>query len=65
MRTMCGVKLVDRNKIKKMMEMLSVKKTSDKMAKANGVRWYEHVVRRGDNNILMREMMFEVDRQRK
>ena len=36
------------------MEMLGLKKTLDRMAKANGVRWYGHVIIRDDN------MMMEV-----
>ena len=39
-RSMCGVKLVDRKNAEELMEMLDLKKTLDRMAKANGVRWY-------------------------
>ena len=39
-RSMCRVKLVDRKKIKELMEMLGLKETLDRIAKANGVRWY-------------------------
>ena len=35
------------------------------MAKANGVRWYGHVIRRDDENILKKEMMLEVNGQPK
>ena len=45
--------------------MLGLKKTLDRMAKANGVRWYGHVIRREDDNILKKAMMMEVNRQRK
>ena len=51
-RSMCGVKLLDRNKMEELMKMLDLKKTLDRMAKANGVRWYGHVIRRDDDNIL-------------
>ena len=37
-RSMCGVKLVDRKKMEDLMEMLSLKEMLDRMAKANGVR---------------------------
>ena len=37
-RSMCGVKLVDRKNMEDLMEMLGLKETLDKMAKANGVR---------------------------
>ena len=35
------------------------------MAKANGVRWYEHVIRRSDDNILKKAMVMEVNGKRK
>ena len=45
MRSMCGVKLVDRKNMEELMEMLDLKETFDRMAKANGVRCYGHVIR--------------------
>ena len=62
---MCGVKLVDRKKMEKLMEMLGLKKTLDRMAKAKGVRWYGHVMRRNDDIILKKAMMMEVNEERK
>ena len=44
-RSMCGVKLVDRENNEELMEMLVLEETLDKIAKANGVLWYGHVVR--------------------
>ena len=35
------------------------------MAKASGVRWYGHVIRRDDDNILKKAMMMEVNGKRK
>ena len=35
------------------------------MAKANGVRWYGHVITREDDNILKKAMMMKVNGQRK
>ena len=64
-RSVCGVKLVDRMNTEELMEMLGLKKTLDRMAKANGVRWYGHVIRREDDNILKKAMMMEVLGQRK
>ena len=63
-RSMCGVKLVNR-KMEDLMEMLGLKETLDRMAKANGVRWYGHVIRRDDDNILKKSMMLEVNGKRK
>ena len=42
-----------------------MKKTLDRMAKANGVRWNGHVIGREDDNILKKAMMMEVNGQRK
>ena len=64
-RSMCGVKLVDRKNTEELMKMLGLKETLDKMAKANGVRWYGHVVRRDDESTLKKAMMFEVNGPRK
>ena len=58
-------KLVDRKNMEELMEMLDLKETLDKMAKANGVRWYGRVIRRDYNNILKKAMMLEVNGQRK
>ena len=60
-RSMSGVKLVDRKKMEELMEMSGLKETLDKMAKANGVRWYGHVIGRDDDNILKKAMMLEVN----
>ena len=35
-----------------LMEMLGLKETVVQMAKANGVRWYGHVLRRDDGHVL-------------
>ena len=65
-RSMCGVKLVDRKNTEELMKMLGLKETLDKMTKANGVRWYGHVVvRRDDESILKKAMMFVVNGPRK
>ena len=64
-RSMCGVKLVDRKNTEDLMKMLGLKETLDKMAQANGVRWYGHVVRRNGESILKKAMMLQVNGQRK
>ena len=35
------------------------------MAKANGVKWYRHVLRRDDGHVLRKELEFEVKGKRK
>ena len=47
------------------MEMLGWKETMVQMAKANGVRWYGHVLRRDDGHILRKALEFEVKGKRK
>ena len=64
-RSMCGVKLVDRKNMEDLMEMLGLKETLDRMAQVNGVKWYGQVIRRYDDNILIKAMMLEVNGQRK
>ena len=39
-RSMCEVKLVDGKNTEHLMKLLGLKETLDKMAQANGVRWY-------------------------
>ena len=64
-RSMCGVKLVNRKKMEELMETLGLKETLNRMAKANGVRWCGHVIRRDGDNILKKAMMMEVNGKRK
>ena len=47
------------------MEMLGLKETVGKMAKANKVRWYGHVLRKDDGNVLRKALEFEVKGKRK
>ena len=48
-----------------MRSMCGVKLEDRKMAKANRVRWYGHVIKKYDNNILKKAMMIEVNGKRK
>ena len=45
--------------------MLGLKETVIQMAKANGVRWFGHVLRRGDGHVLREALEFEVKGKRK
>ena len=47
------------------MEVLELKETAVQMAKANGVRWYGHVLRRDDGQVLRKALEFEVRGKRK
>ena len=43
-RAMCGHKVVDRKTTEEQMDMLELRKTIDRLATANGVRWYGQVL---------------------
>ena len=44
--------------------MSGLSETTDQLAMANSVRWYGHVLRRGDGHVLRRALNFEVEGQR-
>ena len=62
---MCGQKVVDRKTTEEQMDMLGLKETIDRLATANGVRWYGHVLRRDDDSVLKVALDFEVSDKRK
>ena len=47
------------------MFMSGLSETIDLFAMANSVRWYGHVLRRDDGNVLRRALDFEIEGQRK
>ena len=59
-RTMCGVQLNDKKRVKDIMQVLGLKETMDYLPIANSVHRYGHVLRRKDNHILGRALQFEV-----
>ena len=64
-RAMCGAKLMEKKRTGDLMEMLGLKETVVQLAKANGVRWYDHVLRRDDGHLLRKVLEFEVRGKRK
>ena len=64
-RAMCGQKMVDRKTTEEQMDMLGLKKTIGRVATANGIRWYGHVLRRDDNSVLRVALNLEVSGKRK
>ena len=62
---MCGQKIVDRKTTEEQMDMLGLKETIDRLATANGVRWYGHVLRRDDDSVLRVALNLEVTGKRK
>ena len=63
-RAMCGQK-VKRKMTEEQMDMLGLKETINRLATANGVRWYGHVLRRDDDSILKVVLVLEVSGKRK
>ena len=64
-RAMCGQKVVDRKTTEEQMDMLGLKKTTGRLATANGIRWYGHVLRRNDDSVLRVALNLEVSGRRK
>ena len=44
-RAMCGVKLIEKRSGQELVDFTGIKKTLDRVAKVNGVRWKGHVLR--------------------
>ena len=64
-RAMCGQKVVDRKTTEEQIDMFGMKETIDRLATANGVRWYGHVLRRDNNSVLRDALNLEVTGKRK
>ena len=62
-RAMCGVKLLDQRNSEELMDMLGIKQSLDRMAKASSMRWYCHVLRK-DENVTVKALKFEVSGSR-
>ena len=63
-RAMCGVKLLDQRNSEELMDMLGMKESLDRMAKASSMRWYGHVLRKEDENVIEVALKFEVSGSR-
>ena len=64
-RAIYGQKVVDRKTNEEQIGMLGLKETIDRLATANGVRWYGHVLRRNDDSVLRVDLDLEVSGKRK
>ena len=62
---MCSQKVGDRKLTEEQMDMLGLKETIDRLAIANGVRWYGYVLRKDDNSVLRVALDLEVSGKRK
>ena len=63
-RVMCGVKLLDQRNSEELMDMLGIRKSLDWMAKASSIWWYDHVLRKKDQNVIVKPLKFEVSGSR-
>ena len=61
----CAVKRMDKKNTNKLIDMLGLDEIMDKMAKANELRWYGHVLRREDGDVLQKMLEFKLDGQKK
>ena len=64
-RATCGGKVADRKTAEEQIDMLGLKETIDRLATANGVRWYGHVLRSDDDSVLRVALDLEVSGKRK
>ena len=44
--------------------MLGIKESLDRMAKASSMRWYGHVLRKEDENVIVKALKFEASGSR-
>ena len=51
-RAVCGQKVVDRKTTEEQMDMVGLKIAIDRLATANGVRWYVHLLKRDGESVL-------------
>ena len=65
MRSMCGVKLMDKTLTKDLMQILDLNEAIDQLARANRVSWYGHVLRKDKNNFLRGALDLKVKGTRK
>ena len=64
-RAMCGRKVANKKTTQEQMDMLELKEIVERLTKANGVRWYGHVLRRDDHSVLRMALGLEVSGKRK
>ena len=65
MRAMYGVKMIEKRRSQELITLLGLKDTLDGLARASRVRWYEHVLRRDNGDVLRRALNFKVAGRRR
>ena len=61
MRAMCGVELMDRKEAMDLIPVFCLNEIIDLLAMASSVRWYGHVLKREDGQVLKMALEFEVE----
>ena len=56
---------MEKKRTEDLIKMLALKETVVQMAKAKGVKWYGHVLRRENGHVLRKALEFEVKGKRK
>ena len=64
-RAVCGVQFKDGMKYMDLMFMLCLNEAIDRLAVANSIHWYGHVLRREDGHVLRMALGFEVEAEGK
>ena len=59
-----AVKLLDLRNSNKLMDMLGIKESLDGTDKASSMQWYGHVLRKEDQNVIVKALNFEVSGSR-
>ena len=62
-RAMCGVQFKQGKRSTDLMFMLGLTETIDQLAMANSVWWYGHVLRRDNDHVLTRTLVYEIEGQ--
>ena len=52
MRALCVVEMIEKRRSQELMSLLGLKNSLDGLARASGVRWYKHVLRRDNSDVL-------------
>ena len=63
-RPMCGVKLLDQRNSEELLDMLGIKESLGRTAKASSMQWYGHVLRKEDENMTVKALKFELSSSR-
>ena len=60
MRATCGVKIIEKRRSQELLSLQGIKDTLDGLARESGVRWYGHVLRRDNGDVLRRALDFDL-----